>query len=400
VHLLLRVLEPLHPAVLIAGAAIVLCAFSRNLGPALRGLQHPAVYCVLGLMGWAALSVPGSLYPGGSFRFLAGEYAKTILMALVMAVGVRGVRDVERLLMAFFLAAAIYAVVVLSRFDIAPGERLAELYTYDANDLALFLVCAVPFGLFLFLRNAGWLRRGLAVGALVTLAAVIVRTGSRGGFLALVAVMLVTVATWTFVKVRWRALSAAAGLVIFLASANAGYWGLMSNLLNLSNDYNVTSVGGRIQVWKRGLGYMSGHPILGVGINAFPAAEGRLAGVANLPGGRGFKWSVAHNSLVQVGAELGVPGLVMFCAFLWQLFRTAWRLSQRDRSGQFALPPPGAALAAVLLTSLVGFFVAAFFLSQAYGSVLYFLAAMVLGLRQLAVRARQAPPPAPRWARQ
>jgi O-antigen ligase len=386
-HLLFPALEPLHPALVCGAAAVVLCALTRNVLREASAVRHPVTYLVVGLCAWAVLSVPGSVYPGGSFSFLI-DFCKTLLIAFVMVIAVRGPRDVERLLFAFFVAAVIYALVVLSRFRIGSGERLAELYTYDANDLALFLVCAVPFGLYLALRSRGLARRALAIAALPSFATVIVWTGSRGGLLALGAVMLLVLATWKFISLRWRLLGVAVAVVVFLGSANASYWQVASTILDPSEDYNVTSVNGRVQVWKRGLGYMIDNPVLGVGLNAFPSAEGRLSEVArNLPPGQGFKWSAAHNSFVQVGAELGVPGLLMFCALAWQLIRLAARLS-RPRPGPPILAPPGPALAGLLVPTFAGFYVAAFFLSQAYSSVLYFLAALVLGLYRLAYRQR------------
>jgi O-antigen ligase len=377
-HLLFRALEPLHPALLSGVAAIGLCVLTRNVPREVSALRHPVLSLMLALFVWAMLSVPGGVYPGTSFAFLVGEFGKTLLMSVIMAIAVRGPRDVRRLLFAFLLAGFIYALVVLSRFHVASGERLAELYTYDANDLALFLVCAVPFGLYLALRSSGLLRRAMAIAALLSFAAVIVRTGSRGGLLALITVLVFIVMAWRFIELRWRALGVAVGIVVFVSSANEGYWTIVSSVLNPSEDYNVTSVNGRMQVWQRGIGYMLRNPVFGVGVVGFASAEGHLSDVArNTAPGKGFKWSAAHNSFVQVGAELGIPGLLMFCGFAWQLFRLASRLSRRDRWGQ-------PALAGVLVPTLAGFFVGAFFLSQAYSSVLYFLAAMVLGLHRLA----------------
>src|SRR2546426_7538451 len=44
---------------------------------------------------------------------------------------------------------------------------------------------------------------------------------------------------------------------------------------------NFTEESGRIEVWRRGVGYMLQSPILGVGPDNFQTAEGRLSPFAN-----------------------------------------------------------------------------------------------------------------------
>src|SRR5678815_3555338 len=94
------------------------------------------------------------------------------------------------------------------------------------------------------------------------------------------------------------------------------YWQQMGTIASES-DYNRTDETGRVQIWKRGIGYMLSNPLLGVGAGNFPAAEGLLSPFAQRQQfGVGVRWSAAHNTLVQVGAELGVVGLVLFVALV------------------------------------------------------------------------------------
>src|SRR5207253_1619629 len=130
---------------------------------------------------------------------------------------VRGDHDIERLAAAYLLAAGLYAGVVLLRFDVGTGDawRLGGLYYYDANDFATFAVTAMPFGLYFVHRGRKPLAKLLAVAALAVLTAGFVNAGSRGGFLALVAVGAFIVLRYTAISLRWR-LSALvlAGLVL------------------------------------------------------------------------------------------------------------------------------------------------------------------------------------------
>ena len=155
-------------------------------------------------------------------------------------------------------------------------------------------------------------------------------------------------------------------------------------MLNPSADYNFSAQSdvGRGQIWKRGVGYMYTHPMFGVGVSAFPVAEGTLSERAALQQyGIGFKWSTAHNSFLQVGAELGFPGLLLFFMLLGAAFRTTWKLSKMR--GPNRRPPPEAAMAGALTASLIGYCVCGFFLSQGYSAYLYTVVAMVVGLAKV-----------------
>ena len=143
-----------------------------------------------------------------------------------------------------------------------------------------------------------------------------------------------------------------------------------------------------MKVWARGVGYMLHHPVFGVGAGNFPVAEGTISPlVKSARPNQGVKWSVSHNSFIQVGAELGLPGLVIFLGILGTAFaelRTLGRIGAR-RPG--ARPPPEAQLAQALTGSLIAFVVGGFFLSLAYRDLLFVLLALVAGLWKAAAMA-------------
>jgi len=152
------------------------------------------------------------------------------------------------------------------------------------------------------------------------------------------------------------------------------------------SDYNHTSETGRLQIWNRGIGYMLANPLLGVGPNNFPTAEGTLSPLAERQQyGIGVRWNAAHNSFVQIGAETGVPGLGLFVAMIASAF-VALR-----RAGRAASRTPGAAvspaLSAALTGALIGFTVGAFFLSLAYSEMLYTLLALAVAVRKVSADA-------------
>src|SRR4029077_13246553 len=98
--------------------------------------------------------------------------------------------DAERIAGVYLVAVTTYAAVVFSRFDIGDGDawRLGHLYYYDANDFAILAITAMPIGLYFIHAGRRLPTKLLAALALTVLTVTFVRSGSRGGFLALLAV--------------------------------------------------------------------------------------------------------------------------------------------------------------------------------------------------------------------
>ena len=89
---------------------------------------------------------------------------------------------------------------------------------------------------------------------------------------------------------------------------------------------------------------------------------------------------------MQVGAELGIPGLLLFIGLMWSAFASLRRVARQGGED--------ARLAQSLMAALLGFVVGAFFLSLAYTDMLYALVAMVIAMAK-----RTGGDPAPRRLR-
>ncbi len=375
---LFPLLRPLKPALVCAAGAIVLYLAQQGGLRRFDALRSRTTTAVLLLLGWAALSVPAALNQGAAFFFLTGFFIKTVLLYVLVAGTVRVVRDVERLALVYFGAAVLYATIVLLRFDVGGDTwRLASLYTYDANDFATFAVTAIPLGLYFATNGTRAALRAASVLGLTALTTAFVRSGSRGGFLAIIAVALFVLLGYTTIRARWRVLGTAALAALFIATASDRYWSQMRTIVAPEQDYNRTAQTGRIQIWRRGIGYMLTHPVVGVGAANFGVAEGTISPLARLQEYNiGVRWTAAHNSLVQVGAELGIPGLILFLTAFGGAFATLRRVA---RAG------PAAPLAHALTGSLIGFAVGAFFLSLAYHDMLYTLLGLATGLGKVSL---------------
>jgi O-antigen ligase len=397
VHELFPVLAAPGLPVLATVAAVLAFWLDRNPRRRWSGLNQPVVRAALGILALATLSIPGSLYPRLSLDFLLKDYARSVLLMLLVAASVRGMADLRRLAWVQVAGMTLFSAVMMSRSHTSSEGRLVGLTYYDVNDLATLIVCTLPLVLYLWRRPAGQGTRVLLAAATVLLMMMLGKTGSRGGFLGFLAVTGYLLLRFKGIS-RARRVGAVAVLLILLATvASDAYFSRIQTILHPSADYNWggRSETGRIEIWKRGIGYMVSHPVFGVGAAAFEIAEGTISAEARAKQrqGKSFEWSTAHNSLIQIGAELGVLGPVLFVA----LFVAAFRTLSRARRG-----PVGEAtvFSQTLIASLLGFVVTAMFLSQAYSAYLYALLGMCLGLARIAfpVRAR-APAAQPLFGR-
>src|SRR5215469_7225563 len=163
----------------------------------------------------------------------------------------------------------------------------------------------------------------------------------------------------------------------------ATIWGGDDHSTSSPGWYDASGVwGARWPVWQAALRLILEHPVIGVGAGVFEVAEGLSHGGAG-------KWSTAHNSFLQIGAELGIPGLALFVFLLYRAVKNCHRVIHLAR--QRPELTTEAWLSRGVELSVYGFIVAGFSLSQAYSSIPYILFASSVVLAHLAaVRTRRA----------
>src|SRR5438128_2667054 len=249
VHELFPALMPLKPTFVAAALAVCLYVIQQHGRRDAMLLRSRTTTCLLLLLLWSALSVPAALNQGVAFHFVTDSFVKTVLMCVVLAGSVRSYRDVERLMLVFFAVTVVYAAVVLSRFQLGADDwRLNHLYNYDANDFATLVVTAMPLGLYFVLAQRRLLLRALAIVGLTVLAVGQIRSGSRGGFLALLAVAAFVLLRFTTLPARSRLVGLVVILAVVFTTASDRYWTQMETILNPNQDYNATSDAGRIKI--------------------------------------------------------------------------------------------------------------------------------------------------------
>lgn len=382
------------PFIAVARPALVLVAFSllyALLNP--RLLSEKALFqtwpprVLAGFALVACLSVPFGISPGASGSFILQLYAPVLVFAALLVVATRKAGDLYALIWSFVIGGGVLAFFAnfVFRLSVANGQaRLGDMYMYDANDAGLVLAVCIPLTL-LTLHTSGWKGKVLSLLFLYWEWVAIARTGSRGAFVGVIAVGVGLMLFADSIPLLKRLSILAGATVVLLVAAPQGYWKQMQSITSPTEDYNWTAKDGRKQVAKRGLHYMLDYPVTGIGIGNFPRAEGTISDKARnwTPSDAGIRWSAAHNSHIEAGAELGIPGLILWIVMLVggvvgplrlrKKLPRSWRRGTQEQ--RFIYAATG-----YLPISMLGFIVSSTFVSFAYLDPVYVLLAFVSGL--------------------
>jgi O-antigen ligase len=339
----------------------------------------------------ACASVPFGISIGGSGRFILEQYSKTLLLAFLIIAAVRTARDLYTMVWAFVVGCGLlgYLSVFVFKMYRAGNDGLLRIqsgYSYDGNDIATVAVVGIPVVLAIYQTVRG--KAKLAAGlVLVALGMTLAKSGSRGGFLGLLAFVVAMLLLVPVIPMAKKLIFIVVTGTALILAAPPGYWDQMETLLHPKQDYNWDSPSGRRKVFLRGLGYFARNPLTGIGIDNFARAEGTISDLAkawqNDPSLPGVKWSVAHNSFLEAMAEMGIPGIALFGGLVVggvvatsRLRRTLprqwWRGDAEERFLYL--------MALYLPVAWATFMVSGFFVSFTYYDLPYILGALTAGL--------------------
>lgn len=356
----------------LAGAWLAALATRGAAGRNLVSGQPWLTAVVIAFLGWSALSATWALTPssavGSTFRFA--------LNALLIPIVYSAVRTKQHVIWiyAVFVGGTMLSVAFGLATDPHAGTAAAAQTgrlvgaRVEANVLATLLVIAIVLSgtLVLVLRRqrmGRWLALACAVAGLVALFA----TLSRGGLVAMAAVLLVGV----LYGGRWRP----AAIVFTVATLAVGAI-YISSTPGAVQHLTSGSTSGRADIWTVGWRMVEAHPVAGVGSGnyriaapgylLYPGTIERDDFIIDVP-------YVAHNIYLHVLAEMGAVGLALFTALLVLCLGAAVRAIRIfRRRRERALEVMSRALVAVIIGSLV----ADFFVSEQYNKQLWLLLAL------------------------
>ncbi len=363
------------PLAKIAGT-LTLLALISSLRQIRQRLPREALFLAL-LVGQLFLSSALSpVWRGGAFQMTLG-FAKVLMLVLVINIAVVTIGRLRALI--FTQAVSVAAIAVLTvwkgRLILGRLEGILDGNYADPNDLALAIIMSLPLCLVLLFLSRSWLSKILWSISLLVMTYAVLLTGSRGGFLALVAATAVCL--WEF-AIRGRrpyllGLAILAGLILW-QSTGGMLIGRLKGTLNVNGDTAAaySSAQARQQLFWRSIEITKEHPLFGVGPGNFDQVSDQ--------------WHTTHNSLTLMSSEGGLPALVLYILILvcgFKNLRAAKRLGRRRSESSL--------LAGALFASLAAYAVGSIFLSVAYAFFPYILVAYTAALLAIAQNsARQA----------
>lgn len=235
----------------------------------------------------------------------------------------------------------------------------------DENDLALVLNMALPYPYYLASSRSLTPRMRVAmVAAAVFIAAGVITTMSRGGFVGLAATMVMIILL-SKKKLRNAFLVCMAALITY-AAVPAQYKAEVSSI----RDKGDSTRQQRIFQWKVGWDMFLDNPVIGVGTQNYPwrVVEYEAARAESNPKGRSYAGRAAHSLYFTLLPEYGMVGVLIVVSILWQLAR---KLRRVMKAGAPVHDPSraqniGDAAARATLVSLVAFLVTGTFISVLY----------------------------------
>jgi hypothetical protein len=207
---------------------------------------------------------------------------------------------------------------------------------HDPNDLCLILVTSMAICLYLLTEPRYGLFRVVWLGPLVLFGYALTLTYSRGGFLALLATVLILF----YARFGWKK---SIPLALLVVPAMFVLFGGRQTDLSTSGDTGQE----RIQVWAEGLALFRRAPLFGIGESRFVEEIGKAA----------------HNSYVHAYAEMGFFGGTVFLSIYYLSLWLPYKLDARQLQ---AVDPELKRLRPYLMAMAAGYAIGMFSLSRCY----------------------------------
>lgn len=315
---------------------------------------HPSIVLMLLFIAWIGISLMGMLLQGTPWQPYIRHHPLLFFQALVLfLISSQYLRNEQR---SYTLAFVICLVPAL-RWFLQPQSDFyleGDIALLSATALALALMGAAHAPRRIF-------RLGFALAA-VNAAAVLLVAQNRAAAIAAASALIVL---WLSAQRRALILGVAllvAAIVISIANPH-DYWNRFSALWSPAASHGTAeldrgTVQQRLELWRAGYDMASEHPWLGVGPGNYPnAVIFYNPNLASLP---------AHNSIVAIAAETGIPGLVLFLGLVLSIIAILVRQMADARSSKHQT-------ARMLLATIMGLLAGGLFISRHDSPLLYLM---------------------------
>jgi probable O-glycosylation ligase (exosortase A-associated) len=299
---------------------------------------------------------------------------KTIFMVLVGMYLLHSKRHVQILVCIVTLSVAFFGVKG-GLFTLRMGGEFRVYgpggsFISENNALALATIMTIPLLRYLQLQvTKRWMWWGL-LGAMPLCALSALGSHSRGGFIAIAAML-----GFLWLKTRGKIITGLALLMLVPVAIGFMPQKWEERMRSIENYQKDSSAMGRINAWMMAVNLANDRPLVGGGFEIYNASIfGRYAPDP-------LDVHAAHSIYFQMLGEHGYVGLILFLLLWFLVWRDAsWIIKQtRKREGwRWA-----SEMSSMIQVSLVGYAVGGLFLNLAYYDVPYYLAMAIVLTRVL-----------------
>jgi len=343
---------------------------------------------------WFIACIPFGAWPGGSVHVFLEQWYKAALIFMLTAGLLTTLPQANKVFHAIAYSVGFLGVLTLLKNNrTADGRLVLDDTRYaNANDLAWTLLVGLTFIGYLYFSGSR-IQKVIAVLMVPPILLVLSRTGSRAGALGAVLLFFLFVSQ---VKRAVRIRILVVTPVIFLAILALLPGDIRMRYTTFFGSYDtyntsqseklrigtIESTEGRKQLLIDSLIITAKHPLLGVGPGNFQVAQNEMA----LERGDRSLWHVTHNTYTQLSSEMGLPGIGIYVAMLYFVFKTLNSII-RDRTRGRNWDNLRA-LARSLRTAFIVFLPIAFFDALGYNADVPVLAGLTTALGFMAQKQR------------
>ena len=242
----------------------------------------------------------------------------------------------------------------------------------DPNYFALSAAISLPIAYYLYKTSKSFFLKKIALFILIAISAAVLLSLSRGAFLGIAGALLVS---WFLSKKKMKNLLVIFSVVLIgVALAPERLWDRFSQTQVVEGEILTDAAASTTRRWrliKAGLGMTSEYPLLGVGLGTYRFYSTQYEKSLGYPG-------LAHNSYVELMAELGIPALILFLLIIFFSIRDLIHI--RNRYNENSDPH---FLATSLLICIVVFLISGNFLSGQYTKLFWLIIFIVPSLKKI-----------------
>ncbi len=297
------------------------------------------------------------------------SYVSFVLLFFVTISLVNSYERLHKTLLAAIAGEAVTGLYVIRELQASGGTILRPGYIAgDSNYYATCALLVIPFAMYFAWKSTSKRERWFCGISLFFILVAFTLASSRGGLIGL------------GVEIAYLVLcsgkSRKAAIIVVLILLPLLLFAPASPLERMLHPDYADELGSRIrwEFWKAGWRMIQNHPVTGIGLGNFTAFSNMVIA------GAGRRHGIACNTLLELTAELGIPGVLAYCMILWGALMSAGKLrAEGKKSKNMSVLYTGEAMQ----SGLLGFIAGAMFVSAEYQKPFWLIVALAAAVPTL-----------------